>query len=281
MMKRILMILSVLVAFLPVLNARSVINPQVKLNSTKKGDVKVTICGVDILKDATTIRMKVKFKPEHWIYVSKNTVLRTDNDDPYLLKETIGIKAGEQVWMPQTGILEFVMVFPPIGENTKSIDIIEPDGWLFIGIDLTDGKNREQHFSQFGNSDGFEYAYYSPIMLKTMATNTVQNIPVEKLTRMELVTTHFNGEDKKLANAVRDVIVSNDMELVFKEDKGDMSSLEFYVQLDSSRNKIKRLLIVQHGSWGGSAKILFAESNFRIDELKSLIDTQKEAKKKP
>lgn len=280
-MKRILMILSVLVAFLPVLNARSVINPQVKLNSTDKGETKVTICGVDIHKDATTVRMKVNFKPEHWIYVSKNTILRTDNNDPYLLKQTIGITAGEQVWMPQTGILEFVMVFPPISANTKSIDIIEPDGWQFIGIDLTDGKNREQYLSQFSNSGNFEYAYYSPLMLKTLDTKTLQNLPVEKLTRLEMVRTHFEGKNKKLSDAIRNAISANNMELVFKEDGSAEQSLEFYAKLDSSGTMIKKILIAQYGAFRGSARVLYAECDFKIDELKSLIDTQKETKKKP
>ena len=182
--------------------------------------------------------------------------------------------------MPESGILEFELVFLPIPETTKKIDIIESDGWQFLGIDLTDGAGREQSFSQFGNSSNYEYVYYSPLMLRTLSAKTVQNIPVEKLNRLEMVTTLFDGNSSKLRNAIRDVIASNDMELVSKEDGGSERSSEFYAVLDASGKQIKKMLIAQYGAWRNAARILYIEGNFSTDELKDFIATQKEAAKK-
>lgn len=280
MMKRILMILCMVVAVMQGVDARSVINPSVKFNSTeRRSDAKVSICGVDIRKDATVVRMKIQFKPGWWIYISKNTVLKSGNESWYVT-DASSIKLGEQQWMPETGIKEFELVFPPIAESTKKIDIVEPDGWQFLGIDLTDGKDREQNFSQFGNSSNYEYVYYSPLMLRTLSAKTVQNIPVEQLSRLEMVTTRFDGNSSKLRNAIRDVIAANGMELVSKEDGGSEKSSEFYAVLDSSGKQIRKMLIAQYGTWRNGARILYIEGSFKTDDLKEFIDTQKEAAKK-
>ncbi len=274
------MILCMVVAVMHGVDARSVINPPVKFNSTEcRSDAKVSICGVDIRKDATVVRMKIQFKPGWWIYVSKNTVLKSGNESWYVT-DASSIKLGEQQWMPETGIKEFELVFPPIAESTKKIDIIEPDGWQFLGIDLTDGKDREQNFSQFGNSNNYEYVYYSPLMLRTLSAKTVQNIPVEQLSRLEMVTTRFDGNSSKLRNAVRDVIAANGMELVSKEDGGSEKSSEFYAVLDASGKQIRKMLITQYGTWRNAARILYIEGSFKTDDLKEFIDTQKEAAKK-
>ncbi|GEM_PF-2594460 len=274
------MILCMVVAVMQGVDARSVINPSVKFNSTeRRSDAKVSICGVDIRKDATVVRMKIQFKPGWWIYISKNTVLKSGNESWYVT-DASSIKLGEQQWMPETGIKEFELVFPPIAESTKKIDIVEPDGWQFLGIDLTDGKDREQNFSQFGNSSNYEYVYYSPLMLRTLSAKTVQNIPVEQLSRLEMVTTRFDGNSSKLRNAIRDVIAANGMELVSKEDGGSEKSSEFYAVLDSSGKQIRKMLIAQYGTWRNGARILYIEGSFKTDDLKEFIDTQKEAAKK-
>lgn len=274
------MILCMVVAVMQGVDARSVINPSVKFNSTEhRSDAKVSICGVDIRKDATVVRMKIQFKPGWWIYISKNTVLKSGNESWYVT-DASSIKLGEQQWMPETGIKEFELVFPPIAESTKKIDIVEPDGWQFLGIDLTDGKDREQNFSQFGNSSIYEYVYYSPLMLRTLSAKTVQNIPVEQLSRLEMVTTRFDGNSSKLRNAIRDVIAANGMELVSKEDGGSEKSSEFYAVLDSSGKQIRKMLIAQYGTWRNGARILYIEGSFKTDDLKEFIDTQKEAAKK-
>ena len=274
------MILCMVVAVMHGVDARSVINPSVKFNSTeRRSDAKVSICGVDIRKDATVVRMKIQFKPGWWIYISKNTVLKSGNESWYVT-DASSIKLGEQQWMPETGIKEFELVFPPIAESTKKIDIVEPDGWQFLGIDLTDGKDREQNFSQFGNSSNYEYVYYSPLMLRTLSAKTVQNIPVEQLSRLEMVTTRFDGNSSKLRNAIRDVIAANGMELVSKEDGGSEKSSEFYAVLDSSGKQIRKMLIAQYGTWRNGARILYIEGSFKTDDLKEFIDTQKEAAKK-
>lgn len=274
------MILCMVVAVMQGVDARSVINPSVKFNSTeRRSDAKMSICGVDIRKDATVVRMKIQFKPGWWIYISKNTVLKSGNESWYVT-DASSIKLGEQQWMPETGIKEFELVFPPIAESTKKIDIVEPDGWQFLGIDLTDGKDREQNFSQFGNSSNYEYVYYSPLMLRTLSAKTVQNIPVEQLSRLEMVTTRFDGNSSKLRNAIRDVIAANGMELVSKEDGGSEKSSEFYAVLDSSGKQIRKMLIAQYGTWRNGARILYIEGSFKTDDLKEFIDTQKEAAKK-
>ena len=274
------MILCMIVAVMQCADARSVINPSMALNTTERSaDARVSICGVDILKDKTVVRMKVTFKPGWWIYVSKNTTLKAGSVS-YYVTDASSLKLGEQRWMPESGILEFELVFPPIPETTKKIDIVESEGWQFLGIDLTDGKDREQYFSQFGDKNNFEYVYFSPFMLRTLSTKTVQNIPVDKLNKFEMVTTIFNGKDKKLANAIHNVIDFNDMELIFKEDGDAERTSEFYAVMDSSGKQIKKLLITQYGAWKGSARVLYLEGDFDLEDMKTLIDTQKQAAKK-
>ena len=79
-MKKLLYILGVVAMLALPIAARTVNYPPVRLNTTDNRACQVTVCGVDLLPDSTVVRMSVKFKPEWWIRVSKNTYIQAGTE---------------------------------------------------------------------------------------------------------------------------------------------------------------------------------------------------------
>lgn len=273
-MKKISLVLFMLLSFLQQMDARTVNYPSVQYNSTdQRGDIMFTICGVDILKDSTVVRASVKYRPEYWINISKNTYIKV-KDTTYPITGSKGIKIDELFWMPKSGIAEFDLIFPPIPENTKIMDLVESPDWQFLGIDVSDIKDREQNFYWFSqNPLNYQYTYLSPLMIKTLSSSQVQGIPTYKLTRLEMVSTTSQGNDDKLTKAVLDVINRHGLELISKENSNKIS--EFYAVWDDTRKLFTKLLIIQSSTLQISKKILFLEGAFDIYDIQELIKTPK------
>ena len=282
-MKKILLILCVITFALQNAEARSVNYPTMRINTTDKNSQKITICGVDILPECTIVRMSYETRAGYWVYIAKNTALKTDGKS-YQVIDSEGIPLGEEYTAKTTGILEFSLTFPPIPDDTRSIDIIESDEWQFLGIDLTEGKNREQYFAQFSNkTPDFEYTYLSPLMLKTIPGKS--HYP--GATKIEMVTTGSKGRDPKLVRAINDAINANNMELISKESNEKKGNTEFYGVWDERRNQFSKLLIIQIGDtkeeysglpiYGASLKALYMEGNFKMEEMQTFIEKQKES----
>lgn len=269
-MKKLLYILGVVAMLALPIAARTVNYPPVRLNTTDNRACQVTVCGVDLLPDSTVVRMSVKFKPEWWIRVSKNTYIQAGTET-YPLKNTVGIGIDEQYWMPKSGVAEFDLIFPALPADTKSIDLVESKDWQFLGIDVRDAKDRRQYFADFSkNASMYDYTYLSPLMLRTLSPKTVQDIPVDKVTKMEMVKCKYSYNDSKLKHAVQELIGRNGLELVSREVRNEKAS-EFYGVWDEAKKEFTKLLIVQGGDYKQHDAVLYLEGGFTLSDLQALI----------
>lgn len=268
-MKKILLILCVITFALQTAEARSVNYPPMRTNTTDRSSQKVTICGVDILPDSTVVRMSYETRAGYWVYISKNTALITDGKS-YQVIGSEGVPLGKKYTAKTTGILEFSLTFPPIPDDTRSIDIIESDEWQFLGIDLTEGKNREQYFARFSNETPYyEYTYLSPLMLKTIPGKN----QFPGATRIEMVTTALRGKEPKLIRAINDVINAHNMEVISKENTGRRYT-DFYGVWNEDQNLFSKLLIVQKEE---NLRVLYMEGDFRIEYMQTIVEKQKKS----
>lgn len=269
-MKKLLYILGVVAMLALPIVARTVNYPPVRLNTTDNRACRVTVCGVDLLPDSTVVRLSVKFKPEWWIRISKNTYIQAGTET-YPLKNTVGIGIDKEHWMPKSGISEFELVFPAIPAGTKSIDLVESKDWQFLGIDVRDAKDRRQYFADFSkNASMYDYTYLSPLMLRTLSPKTVQDIPVDKVTKMEMVKCKYSYNDSKLKHAVQELIGRNGLELVSREVRNEKAS-EFYGVWDEAKKEFTKLLIVQGGDYKQHDAVLYLEGGFTLADLQALI----------
>lgn len=269
-MKKLLYILGVVAMLALPMAARTVNYPPVRLNTTDNRECRVTVCGVDLLPDSTVVRLSVKFKPEWWIRISKNTYIQAGTET-YQLIDADGICIDGQHWMPNSGISEFELIFPALPAGTKSIDLVESKDWQFLGIDVRDAKDRQQYFADFSkNASMYDYTYLSPLMLRTLSPKTVQDIPVDKVTKMEMVKCKYSYNDSKLKHAVQELIGRNGLELVSREVRNEKAS-EFYGVWDEAKKEFTKLLIVQGGDYKQHDAVLYLEGGFTLADIQTLI----------
>lgn len=92
-----------------------------------------------LVDTATIVRMKVYFIPKYWIQLSLNSHLIGADGTKYTLKKAEGITLGEQIFMPDSGEIEFTLCFAPLPGDAKSFDFTEGGGngsWRLNGIRL-------------------------------------------------------------------------------------------------------------------------------------------------
>lgn len=92
-----------------------------------------------VLTDSSTVLHAVThFYPGQWIRIAESSFIEADGVK-YPLSGAEGIAIGEEVWMPDSGVIHFTLSFPGIPSDTKNIDFSEgiDNGWQIWGIDLT------------------------------------------------------------------------------------------------------------------------------------------------
>lgn len=100
----------------------------------------VEIKQVEMSDTATVVHIKAYYIPKQWIQFSPNVHLKADNGTICPLKQAIGIKTGEQFFMPESGEAEFTLIFAPLPADAKSFDFTEGDtegSWQVRGLALT------------------------------------------------------------------------------------------------------------------------------------------------
>lgn len=95
-----------------------------------------------VLSDtATTVYIDAFYRPHNWIKIAKDSYLQADGKQ-YKLLSGIGMEPDKEIWMPESGTYSFQMIFPPLPENTTTVDFTEGDfegSFSIWGIHL-DGK---------------------------------------------------------------------------------------------------------------------------------------------
>ena len=92
----------------------------------------VKVTKVALYEDRTEMSMHIDFVAGQWIRIATNTFLQADGKQ-FPVKDATVIALGEQYTMP-ADTLNFVLTFEPVPQNAKSIDMVEPGGWVVPNI---------------------------------------------------------------------------------------------------------------------------------------------------
>lgn len=107
------------------LHAQNVIdNPKFKFRS---GSI-YNITRIERNPDATRLYIHVIFRPHWWVKLDKDTYLEDANTDKkYYITGSEGFELGKEVYTPDSGTLDFVLLFPPLPKETKEIHFLDDD----------------------------------------------------------------------------------------------------------------------------------------------------------
>ena len=95
-----------------------------------------------VLNDtATIVYIDAFYRPHNWIKIATGSYLQA-NGKQYEIRSGVNMELDKEIWMPESGTYSFQMIFPPLPENTTTVDFSEGDvegGFSIWGIHL-DGK---------------------------------------------------------------------------------------------------------------------------------------------
>lgn len=95
----------------------------------------LTVTRVEFTDTATVVSFHSKYKPKWWIKISQLSYLIGDDGNRYRARTGIGIKLGDEFYMPESGEADFKVCFEPMPRKTRYVDFIEgPSGWRIWGI---------------------------------------------------------------------------------------------------------------------------------------------------
>lgn len=80
-----------------------------------------------VLSDtATIVYIDAFYRPNMWIKIAKDSYLQAEGKQ-YKILSGIGMEPDKEIWMPESGTYSFQMIFPPLPENTTTVDFTEGD----------------------------------------------------------------------------------------------------------------------------------------------------------
>lgn len=93
---------------------------------------------IELTDSSTVIQGVVRNEPGWWVRIAPTSEIRV-NGASYPLQQMEGMALGEQVVMPDSGVIHFSMTFPAIPADAKTLDFSEnaDNGWALWDIDLT------------------------------------------------------------------------------------------------------------------------------------------------
>jgi len=120
------------------MNSRAIINnPSYKSSNTSY----VRISKIEISEASTILHVHVTYTPGWWIEIQPDTYIEPDNSGEKLLIERAeGIPLGERHYMPESGVMDFKLIFPGISGLVDEIDFVESD-WIIRDIQLKAAPN--------------------------------------------------------------------------------------------------------------------------------------------
>lgn len=105
----------------------------------------IKILKIELHDTATIMDFRVHFAPDNWIRIPKETWIQDSNGGEKLyVKSAKGIEIDTEHFTPESGINEYTLYFPPIGEEVETIDYLEHQ-WKIYEIEL----GRREKFSIF------------------------------------------------------------------------------------------------------------------------------------
>lgn len=115
-------------------NAQTIIdNPDIGFDGARN----VFLQKVEKNDTATILSFRTKNTPGNWISVPKKTYIQPVGGEKIFVKSAVGIPLGKRYTMPDSGVVKYQLVFPPIAESVTFIDYGEANAggnWFIYDI---------------------------------------------------------------------------------------------------------------------------------------------------
>ena len=96
----------------------------------------VFINKIELTDSSTVLHFQVSFTPGWWIDIPSTTYIKPVNGTEKLfVNSAVGIPLGENHYMPESGEISYILVFPEISDQVERIDFGE-SSWYIHGIEL-------------------------------------------------------------------------------------------------------------------------------------------------
>ena len=184
------------------LQAQNVIdNPKFKFRS---GSI-YNITRIERTPDATRLHIHVIFRPHWWVMLGKSTYLEdADTGKKYYLTGSEGFELEKEVYTPDSGTLDFVLLFPPLPETTKEIHFLDDDEGdeshtFYISLEKRDAKASlfdKVSGNWMGMDDYYEWAFGIYDSLAVMDNRFYQYEAIRQKGKSMLLTLKDDRGDK-------------------------------------------------------------------------------------
>lgn len=133
-----------------------------------------------ILSDtATTLDFTIRYKPRNWIIFAKdNYIINSDGGNKLYCKAAIGYQSnlGDKWYMPDSGVVHFSLIYPPINPKTEKIDFIETEksegAFKIFGIEINSSKRQsilpeemEGNWLKTDGSNEWTFGFYDKLAI--------------------------------------------------------------------------------------------------------------------
>lgn len=168
--------------------ARIVDRPSFK---ARNGSIR-NITRIELTPECTKVYIHAIFRPKWWIMEGGDTYLEdTATGKHYPLKHTEGIEINKKTFMPESGEMDFVLIFEPLPEETSTVNLISPDSNESNTYDiLLDTKNRELQplksvegnwFADDGKGD-WRYGIYDSLVIMNNSLHRIMEYKKKRRT---------------------------------------------------------------------------------------------------
>ena len=127
---------------------------------------------IELNDTATVLYMKAFYPSGEQISIDSNSFLTDNLGKQYTIQSTEGIAMGEEFYMPESGEVEFAMIFPPVASNAVYIDFSDSVDdawkmWRIWGIQLTNKPIKANLPKGFKEAAVDKNAVLPPVEFKT------------------------------------------------------------------------------------------------------------------
>ena len=119
------------------IDAQTILEKPVVGMNTASG---LSIEKIELKDTATVISFHLNYRPKYWVNIPKSTyILPVGTRDTLYVKSTEGIPLAERYFMPESGEVNYKLIFPKINSSVALIDYGESGDnstWFLYGIQL-------------------------------------------------------------------------------------------------------------------------------------------------
>lgn len=232
-------LLCILLMLTGMLSAQTIDNPPFKARS---GSI-INITRIERTPESTRIYVHAIFRPHWWISLDgEDYLVDVATGKKYMFKSAEGIEIKKEVYMPDSGEKDFVLIFEPLPKETETIHFMgseESTEWNTYDISLTPQKGKKTpplaaikgNWFKTDNSGRWEYGIYDSITIMNNRIYTNESIR-KKGKRIEItVKDKQNGDISTLLitpqkNGNCAIKTDRADELLYTRQKGAISILE-------------------------------------------------------